>query len=304
MDERLRQAVERLRVPTENERLSAARTIFDLTTDLSPEIDQAVREAIAVESVPWVRGALAEILARGGPELEAGVVVPAPRWDHQLEELNADVARRVVNMSTKRVLHEVAAVVGRARLAARSELSDAYSASETARQLEFLSDVCTGLRRLAEATQDATFVEFDLSQELEELARSVSEEFLCPIIASGPGPFMISSDRGLLRLAVRNILVNAVEATLLVGPADESRSIVLSWGSSPGGFHATVIDRGPGPPRFLAALRSAGVSTKLGHPGYGLATASEALRSLGGEVRIQRNDRGGASVVLSWKDDL
>jgi sensor histidine kinase regulating citrate/malate metabolism len=64
-----------------------------------------------------------------------------------------------------------------------------------------------------------------------------------------------------------------------------------------------VIDRGPGPPHFLAALRNAGVSTKEGHPGYGLATASEAMRSLRGAVEIQRNDRGGATVVLSWKDD-
>lgn len=302
MDDRLRDSLAALRAEKETERLGAARTILELMDELTPEIDQAVREAMAAESVPWVRGVLADILARGGPELEAGVEVPAPRWDYQLEELDADVARRVVNMGTKRVLHEVAAVVGRARLAAGVEFEARYLGSETARQLDFLSEVCAGLRNLTAATQDVTLVEFELSQELEELARSVSDEMLCPIVASGPAPFIITSDRGLVGLAVRNVLLNAVEATLQVGRADDSRRIVLTWGTTAGGFHATVIDRGPGPPRFLAALRNAGVSTKAGHPGYGLATASEAMRSLGGAVRIHRNDRGGATVVLSWKD--
>ncbi|MGH2499803.1 MAG: ATP-binding protein [Candidatus Limnocylindria bacterium] len=272
-------------------------------TELSPRIDTAVREALARESVPWVRGALAEILARNGGELEAGVAIPAPAWDERLDDLDVDVAHQVINMSTRRVLHEVAAVVGRAKLAAGVEFGDSYLGSETARQLDFLSDVCAGLRTLANATQVPAPVEFDLSDELRGLARSVSDEWLCPILASGPGPFIITSDKSLLLLAVRNVLVNAVEATLAVGPADESRPIVLTWGSSPSGAHATVIDRGPGPPRFLAALRNAGVSTKEGHPGYGLATASEAMRSLQGSLQIQRNDRGGATVVLSWKDD-
>jgi hypothetical protein len=33
-----------------------------------------------------------------------------------------------------------------------------------------------------------------------------------------------------------------------------------------------------------------------------LATASEAMHSLGGEVLLQRNDQGGATVVLSWAE--
>ena len=86
------------------------------------------------------------------------------------------------------------------------------------------------------------------------------------------------------------------------GAADPARSIVLTWGISAEGIHVTVIDRGPGPPQLLGRVHSAGVSTKEGHPGFGLATASEALRSLGGSVEIQRNDRGGATVVLTWKD--
>ena len=46
------------------------------------------------------------------------------------------------------------------------------------------------------------------------------------------------------------------------------------------------------------------MSTKDGHPGYGLATASEALRSINETVTIRRNDRGGASVVLALEGRL
>jgi signal transduction histidine kinase len=299
----LKIALDGLKAQTESSRLAAARAILRLMGDLTEEIETAVRVALAKESVPWVRGALAEVLARGEAAAEYEIVISAPSWDERIETLDRDVARQVLNLSTRRVLHEVTSVVGRARLAASSEMGEAYTASETARQLTFLSEVCGGLRTLAVATQAPSDAEFDLSAAVQSLAASVRAELLCPVLATGPAPFMATTDRGLLLLAVRNVLVNAVEATLMIGPADESSAVVLTWGSSPDGAHVTVIDRGPGPPRFLAAVHRAGISTKEGHPGYGLATASEAMRTLGGEVTMQRNDRGGATVVLSWRED-
>jgi signal transduction histidine kinase len=304
-DERLRRALETLQATRETDRLAAARSITRLGCELSPEDYRAVQQALARETVPWVRGALAEIVAASDHGIvDAGVAVPAPSWDADLEGLDPAEARQVINTSTKRVLHEVSAVVGRAKLAASADLGTGYADSETARQLEFLSDVCAGLRTLSAATQVPELVEFDLAQELVELARSVADEMICPVRASGHGPFIVTSDKRLLRVAVRNILINAVEATLAVGAADESRAVTLTWGVSADGFHATVIDRGPGPPGFLAAIRKPGVSTKEGHPGFGLATASEAMRSLGGSVQIRRNDRGGATVVLAWTEDV
>ncbi len=297
----IERALEALGATSGVDRLAGARAVLKHMTELSPQDDERIRRALAQEELPWIRGVLLEILATGSPALEDGVVVSAPSWDERLDSVDADLARQCLNMTARRVLHEVSSVVGRAKVAAKEELSAGYHDSETARELTFLSDVCTGLRTLAGASEAATLLEFNLSQELEELADAVSREMVCPILATGPAPFLVTTDRGLLSLAVRNVLVNAVEATFSVGPA-ESRPIMLTWGSSPGGTHTTVIDRGPGPPQFLATSRSAGVSTKEGHPGYGLATASEAMRSLGGGVRIHRNDRGGATVVLSWRD--
>jgi signal transduction histidine kinase len=302
-DDRVRQALEGLGSVGDDDRLNAARELLRYVGETTIDLDQAVRKAFARETVPWVKGALAEIIAADEDvSWGDGVAIPAPSWDADLESLEPDAAREVVNRSTKRVLHEVAGVVGRAKLAALADLGDAYEGSETARQLDFLSDVCAGLRTLSAATQAPEPTEFDLANELGDVATAVAAESLCPIHVNGPAPFIVMSDRGLLRVAVTNILVNAIEATLAIGAADEARAVVVTWGVSPDGFHVTVIDRGPGPPRFLAAVQKAGVSTKAGHPGYGLATASEAMKSLGGSVHVRRNDRGGATVVLAWTE--
>lgn len=297
------QALEKLKGATESIRLEGARGILEHGDDLSVEAEEAVRNALAVETVPWVRGVLNQILALDQPELEQGVYIDAPRWDERLESVDADVARQAINLSTRRVLHEVAAVVGRARLAAGSDLGDDYLGSETESQLRFLSDVCAGLRRLATATQAPSRTEFDLSQELRALADSVGANFAVPVYVDGPSPFVVVTDKALLNLAAQNILVNAIEATYLLGSQATSRPVMVTWGSSASGAHVSIIDRGPGPGRFLVNVGRAGVSTKEGHPGYGLATASEAMRSLEGTVRIERNDMGGATVVLTWRED-
>jgi signal transduction histidine kinase len=301
--EDLKRALEDLKGESETRRLRGARVLQAMGPDvLDTGIEAAVREALAGESVPWVRGPLLEVLTAGEPEFESGVTISAPRWDEQLESIDPDLARQVLHLTAERMLHEVSSVVGRSRLAAEGELGSAYHSSETASQLKFLSDVCAGLRTLSGATNAPAIEEFDLSVNLHELADSVTGDLLFPIHVEGPGPFMVMCDWNLLHLAARNVLVNAVEATQSVGASDLTRAVVLTWGSSPGGTHVTVIDRGPGPSRVLARIGSAGVSTKQGHPGYGLATASEALRSLGGTVQLHRNDQGGASVVLSWPE--
>jgi signal transduction histidine kinase len=302
-DDLVRHALNGLRSEREEERLDSARELLENVDATPVDLDQPVREAFARETVPWIKGVLAEILAAvKGERWEDGVAIPAPSWNADLEGLDAETAREVINRSTRRVLHEVAAVVGRAKLAAAADLADGYEGSETARQLSFLSDVCAGLRTLSAATQAPDLREFDLASELAEIAEAIAAEWICPIHVNGSAPFILTCDRALLSVAVRNILVNAIEATLAVGPAEEARAVVVTWGISAAGFHVTVIDRGAGPPRFLAAVQKAGVSTKPGHAGYGLATASEAMSSLGGSVHVRRNDRGGATIVLGWPD--
>jgi signal transduction histidine kinase len=299
MDYELRNALDRLRADTESVRLAAARVLQKRAAELSPQAEHEVREAFATETVPWVRGALAEILAVGSPPIGQGMTIPAPRWDSQVEGANPEVARQAINISTRRVLHEVAAVVGRARVAAGEDLGEAYLGSETYRQLTYLSELCGGLRTLANATVHPTLEEFDLRDELLQLAKSIEADLVVEIRVEGPKDFMVQGDKSLLGLAVRNLLVNAVEATQSLKAADD-RVVLMTWGVAQEGVHISVIDRGPGPAAFLAQASRAGLSTKVGHSGYGLATASEAVRGLEGEVRISRNDRGGATAVIVW----
>jgi signal transduction histidine kinase len=282
-------------------RARAARAILALDGGLPAAVDIEVRETLAKEELPWVRGLLLEILETGTPAFGEGVVVPAPSWDQQFDDVPPDVARQSLNTSARRVLHEVSAVVGRLGVVAREELAERYGGSETARELAFLTAVCKGLRTLASATEVPTLTEFDLGDQLKGLAATVTQDLVCPVLAAGPAPFLVTSDWALLSLAVNNTLVNAAEATLLIGPVND-RPVRLTWGSSATGAHVTIIDRGPGPPSFLARPPKARISTKDGHPGYGLATASEAMRSLGGEVLVQRNDLGGTSVIVSWPE--
>ena len=301
-DDSIGALAQRLKSESESERLSAARELLR-RAPIDPALDQAVRDAYARETVPWVRGNLAEAIAvTDGFDWNTGFEVPAPVWDATLEGLDPEVAREVIHTSTGRVLHEVSAVVGRARLAAMGDLGERYDSSETRHELEYLSDVCTGLRVLSGATSAPKIAEFDLAEELRGLGARLAEERICPLRCNGPDYFVVKSDLRLIRLAAQNVLLNAFEATLSVGAASDDRAVVLTWGVSADGFHVTVIDRGPGPPRSLTKVRNAGFSTKEGHPGFGLATANEALRSVGGSVRIRRNDRGGATVVLSWKE--
>lgn len=302
MPEGLVEALGSLRAESETRRLAAARTVLEHASELSDEAQKTVSEAFAKEDVPWVRGILAEALAVGAPELDEGVVIAAPSWDEQIEGADPEVARQAINTSTNRVLHEVAAVVGRVRVAAGEDF-EGFPGTETERQLKFLSDVCRGLRTLATATDNPQIEEFDLCAELRQLAADVSAELVVEIRVEGPGPvFMIRADKTLLRLAVSNLLLNAAEATESLREKDE-RAVLLTWGTSADSNHVSIIDRGPGPAPFLTIRRRVGVSTKVGHPGYGLATASEAMRTLGGEVLIRRNDRGGATAVISWPQE-
>lgn len=299
MNDPVRAALDGLKAETESTRLEAARELQEHAAELSGEGEREVSEAFATETVPWVRGALAEVLDVGAPPIGVGHTIAAPRWDEQIEGANPDVARRAINLSTKRVLHEVSAVVGRARVAARADLEDAYQASDTYRQLTYLYELCQGLRTLASATVSPKLEEFDLSEEVTALAKSVEGQLLVKIRPEGPANFTVRADRSLLGIAVRNLLVNAAEATESLKAADE-RVVVITWGASRKSVHISVIDRGPGPAPFLARSSGAGLSTKIGHSGYGLATASEAMRGLGGEVQLTRNERGGATAVILW----
>ena len=104
MDE-VHDALRRLGSESFTERLAAARELNRFRVRLSRDDDRIVREALATESVPWVRGALSAILDQDGDGLlREGVVIPAPVWDEELAGFDPEVARAAITMATGRVL--------------------------------------------------------------------------------------------------------------------------------------------------------------------------------------------------------
>ncbi|MBC7188509.1 MAG: hypothetical protein H5U38_15910 [Calditrichaeota bacterium] len=107
-----------------------------------------------------------------------------------------------------------------------------------------------------------------------------------------------------LRMALRNIIQNAVEAvgpqgSIVVSsytetrPSSESRA-GESW------IVIEILDDGPGiPPDLRPNLFEPGISTKEGGSGLGLAITKEIMQSLQGEVRVDSPGGHGTLVVLS-----
>jgi anti-sigma regulatory factor (Ser/Thr protein kinase) len=107
-----------------------------------------------------------------------------------------------------------------------------------------------------------------------------------------------------LRMALRNVIQNAVEAVgkrgnIFLTTYRESRQRPESsqWEEW---IVIEVLDDGPGiPPDLLGRLFEPGVTTKPGGSGVGLAITKEIMQSLQGDVRVECPGGHGTSVTLS-----
>lgn len=275
---------------TDHERLVTAR---EITRNPDPALREVVQRALAVESVPWVRNALGRALSaieRGTETVRVRPTTPEVVREADLErrQIYADALHETSGM----LLHEIATVVGRARLAAQSELE---ASSGVRRQLDLLHNLCDGLQALSDATEVPQPTDLDLAATLRSLAAEEERDSELQIRTSGPAPFIVIGDRGLLGIAVRNVIANAVEATKTLA---EDRPITVSWGNDEGGYWIAVIDRGPGPPG--GDPFRLGQTTKRDHRGLGLTAAQQAMQSLGGDITLEQNESDGATAVLRW----
>jgi signal transduction histidine kinase len=109
---------------------------------------------------------------------------------------------------------------------------------------------------------------------------------------------MAEIDPGLFKLALTNILRNAVEALPPAGERD--RSITLNWGAAGHEIWVAVLDSGPGFERDPASFVDFGKSTKSEHIGFGLATAKQAMQAMEGDIYPSNASGGGARVELRW----
>lgn len=272
---------------SESERLLAAR---QLRVEPQASLLEDLKQARARERVRWIRTALDEaITACKGVQAH----IPSTVSEEDLDARQAYEDGRSDGL--RQALHELSPIVGLARSASEEDDSE-----EVSRQLNRLRAVCAGLRGFVHASSPRQFGEFDLSDV--PLSLAASPPIDCPegvVTAQGASPLMVRGDRDLLELALRPVVINAIEAVCSLGEPPAS-AVTISWGLEQDSCWIVVIDHGPGVDTRLDLL-SAGLTTKPGHIGFGLATAKAAIDSLNGLIEIKANEHGGATVLLQWQ---
>ena len=173
-----------------------------------------------------------------------------------------------------------------------------YAGSRTETLVNSLASLLSGIRNLKAAASKANFSECDLAQECRDACGIFADEGDIFRFAK-QSPFLVEIDPDLLKLALTNVIKNAVDA-LNTLPADAERSITLNWGRAGREFWISVLDSGPGFDGEPSSMVEFGRSTKDEHIGFGLATAKQAMQAMEGDVYPANAVGGGARVELRW----
>jgi signal transduction histidine kinase len=280
-----------LRTGNHRERLSAARFLLGR---VQPSDRTLIRTAARKEDDQYVRAALLRLLVALPPE-SAGLDTSA-RTDAPTEI--GDERSRIVREVTNQLTHEIATIVAALRHYARREVGG-FEASETRRELDRLAAVLVAMRQLGDAATPPTWEKVEVSR----LAKGIlDDEKLIhsyeALMYEGEEPHVFVASQGHLSLFLRNAIANAIEATLELH--GQPRAVVVTWGSDDREHWLAVLDDGPGPPGSLETFRVTGASTKDGHPGMGLTIADQVASTLGGQLSLSPQERGGAVCRLAW----
>jgi signal transduction histidine kinase len=174
------------------------------------------------------------------------------------------------------------------RLAARVDRVRA----ESARIREILDDFLRFAGKCELAPIDADLRE--LVEELLDFFAPQAEAANVVLRSSLPdGPLPARVDVNLLKQALLNLMINAVQA---MGDGGE---LLVRLTSQRGRAVMEVIDTGPGiPPEVLPRVFDAYYSTKPGGSGLGLPTTNRIVREHGGEIVVESEVGKGTRFVL------
>jgi signal transduction histidine kinase len=267
-------------------RLKSARAIAGLAAEEDLVLLQA---AIATESVPWVRAALARAIdgVRTPKTSDSGNPPPALVSDEARRQIQIDALRESATL----LLHEIAPLLGTIRLQATNEIPD-FQQSRTAACLDRLEALLDSIAILRNAAKAPIVSEFDISEVVRQIATDVLHGREVMIQFGGPSPFMMTADKTLIRIAISNALRNSVEATEGV-PGAAQKPIIVTWESNALDYWIVVLDSGGGlGSASVDRLFDIGTTTKLHHFGMGLAATRQAIWSLGGTVVISPRESG------------
>ncbi len=163
-----------------------------------------------------------------------------------------------------------------------NRISELLSAtlSQTRQEPEALREV-----NLAKAVAElVTLVRYQIGNNI-QLSWDVPDELICRL------------PEGRLHQALLNLVLNAAQAIDM----DRHGSIVIRGFATPGEhFLLSVSDDGPGfPQHFLDNGLRPFISGRIGGTGLGLAVVQRFIHDLGGTMRIENPQSGGACVMLT-----
>lgn len=272
--------VRKLNSSDPRERLEAAR---HLAEDALPHQADLIEKTLATETVSWVISALKRALQRA----KQNEIRPAPpeRLDIPLDQ-TSEIYSEALETTAKQIIHEIEPILGALRLYAQAEVPN-FEHSDTKRGLDRMEALVAGLARLRRAASAPKIEEFSLAHCIYEWIEEEVRDVPVRVLRAGPHECVVEADRGLVYLGFINGLRNAIDATLaLVADGDRYPDITVNWGITDKDVWVAIVDIGVGFRGNIARAFEIGSTTKAGHLGMGLATAQQAITSLGGSVRL------------------
>lgn len=268
------------------ERLEAARHLAEHAQTKQVAL---IESALAVETVAWVAGALRRALQRARPT-EARLSPPG-RSDLSPDQ-TAEIYSEALEATAKQIIHEIEPILGALRLSAETEVAD-FEGSDTKRGLDRMEALVAGLARLRRAASAPKVEEFSLAHCVYEWIEEEAGKSPLSVLRAGPQECTVEADKGLVCLGFTNGLRNALDATLALAEEDTGYpDITVNWGTTDKDVWIVIVDAGVGFRGSVARAFEIGSTTKGGHLGMGLATAQQAMTSLGGSVRLIPAERG------------
>ena len=255
-----------------------------------------LRAVLRKETVPWIKKALERAIQRAGPATDSSdgaAVVYADPPARLLAELRAQAIDEVAGT----IIHELSTIVASLKLSVPRDVAN-YAGSRTETLVNSLGSLLSGIRNLKTAASRAEYTQCELARECRE-ACDIFVEAGEIFRFGGPAPFLVEIDPNLLKLALTNIIRNAVEAVSAL-PAGAERTVTLNWGRAGHELWVAVIDSGLGFEREPSSMVEFGCSTKDEHIGFGLATAKQAMQAMEGDLYPANAADGGARVELRW----
>lgn len=279
-----------------HDRLKAVRF---LARNCDPSDLEALRNALRVETVSYVRNGLELAIKRISNSYVHEFDTPIEEFEIP-PDIKTQIKKETTEEVTGLILHEIASPLGLISSSAAREIPD-YEHSKTREYVEHLKCVFDAIEQLKGAAAIPKPDEFDLVDLLEEIITEINESYPIEISLHGVKPMLINSDRILLKLAISNGVRNAVEA-VTDAINDEPHPVIVTWGATDVDYWVTVFDRGPGIVGLVESAFGIGKTTKIGHSGFGLTIARQAIETLGGICILQPNEDGGARFEIRWEN--